>query len=179
MNIKHRLSILAGLIIILFASSVFNTVPVVYAQSLQNWSDPINLSNSGSSTDPVMVIDSIGAIHLVWVDAIDGYEYVESTDGKVWTSPQNANFPFSSKNDSIPTFFANSNGVIYILWRNKEHTLYYGQTQSEYLGNSSSWSRVSKIINSVVDYHAVVDSQLRSSGWSKTLNIYSSLTDGM
>lgn len=198
MKVKYIQSIFAGLVTILFTSPVFHTVPVVYAQSLQNWSDPINLSNSGSSTDPVMVLDSNGVIHVIWVDAIDGYKYVESADGKVWTSPQNANFPFSPKDDSRPTFFANSNGGIYILWRDKDNALYYGQTEPVYLTNSSSWSQVTKITNSVVDFHAVMDSQgglhlsyvknlgnnstpagvyysqLTSSGVSITVNIYSS-----
>ena len=74
MKTKYVQSIFAGLMAILFTGSVFNTVPGVYAQSLQNWSDPINQSNSGSPTDPVMVIDSDGVIHLVWVDAIEGYK---------------------------------------------------------------------------------------------------------
>jgi hypothetical protein len=198
MKVKYIQFIFVGLVTILFASSVFNAVPLVYAQSLQNWSDPINLSRSGSSTDPVMVIDSNSVIHVVWVDAIDGYKYAASADGKVWTSPQNANFPFSPEDDSRPTFFANSNGIIYILWRDKENALFYGRAQSEYLGNSSAWSEGSKITDSVADYHAVVDSQgilhlsyvknlgnnsspagvyygqIGSSGLSETLNIYSS-----
>ena len=44
-----------------------------------------------------MVIESEGGIHVVWVDAFDSPKYVESTDGKVWTSPKKANFPFSAR----------------------------------------------------------------------------------
>jgi hypothetical protein len=83
MNNKYARSLLAGLLTILLTSSVWSTAPAVHAQSLQYWSDPVNLSNSGSSTDPRMVIDSDGVIHVIWVDAIDGYMYTKSVTGIV------------------------------------------------------------------------------------------------
>ena len=47
-----------------------------------------------------------------WVDAFDGHKYVESMDGKVWTFPEKANFPFSAQDNAKPTFFADANGAI-------------------------------------------------------------------
>lgn len=153
-------SMLAGLLTILLASSVRGTAPAVHAQSLQYWSDPVNISNSGSSTDPAMVIDSDGVIHVVWVDAIDGYKYAQSADGKVWTPPAKANLPFSAKDDSRPSFFAGPNGLIYIVWRNKKDALLVGQAQSKSLSSSSSWGTVTTLASSaVVAYDALVDSQ--------------------
>jgi len=62
-----------------------------------------------------MVVDSEGGIHVVWVDAFDSPKYVESMDGKVWTSPKKANFPSSAQDNARPTFFIDANGAIYIL----------------------------------------------------------------
>ena len=104
-------AVLAGLMTILLIGPAWSAVPAVQAQSLQYWSTPVNVSNSGLSTDPRIIVDSDGVIYVVWVDAIDGYKYAESADGKVWTSPTNATFPFSVKDDSRPDFFANGKGA--------------------------------------------------------------------
>jgi hypothetical protein len=49
---------------------VFNTS----AQSNdEGWSTPINLSNSGSTTNPQLVVDSNGTFHVYRIDEFDDY----------------------------------------------------------------------------------------------------------
>ena len=59
----------------------------------QAWTTPINLSHSGSTTNPSMVIDSNGIIHVVWEDTIAGEMY-SSYDGTKWSTPAPVSLPF-------------------------------------------------------------------------------------
>src|SRR5690349_4510833 len=69
-----------------------------YAQTNQDWSTPINLSSSGSTTNPILLVDFTGTIHAMWVDNLDkAYKYSQSTDGKTWTPPAIVSFPFGPK----------------------------------------------------------------------------------
>ena len=79
-------------------------------------------------TDSAMVIDPEGRIHVVWVDAFDSPKYVDSMDGKVWTSPKKTNFPFSAQDNARPIFFADANRAIYILWRNMANNFFWPNT---------------------------------------------------
>jgi hypothetical protein len=198
-QMKNLGKLLVTFFVLSLLGSVLNYVHPVLAQSTEGWTDPVNLSNSGSSKDPLSVIDSEGRIHVVWVDAIDGYKYAMSTDGgETWTLPQKAVFPFSPKDNIQPTFIATPNGIIYILWRDEKNALYYAQTQSTVLANSSSWTKISKISDAVMNFNGVVDSRgdlylgyvknlgkenspagvyfnrIGGSGLTKPLNIYSS-----
>jgi hypothetical protein len=44
-------------------------------ESDDNWSTPVNLSMSGATTEPVMVVDSNGVYHVVWKVVFAGYVY--------------------------------------------------------------------------------------------------------
>jgi hypothetical protein len=161
MKTKSLRLIFAGLMAILLTGSMFGRLPAAEAQSRQYWSDPINLSKSGSSVDPELVIDSDGEMHVIWADAADErYKYVKSNDGKSWTDPEYADFPFSEAVDGRPSFYAAPNRIIYIAWRDKGNTLFVGQAQSRYLETSNSW-RMNSVIaySTVIAYDAVLDSQ--------------------
>jgi len=197
-NRNRQATYLLLIVFLLFTELFFGSVFHGHAQSSQAWSTPVNLSNSGSSSDPFLVVDSRGVIHVTWVDAIDGYKYTESTDGIIWTTPRMVKFPFSPKDDSRPIFIANPNGTIHIFWRDKENALYHGLAQSENLGNPTAWTAVLKLADSVLDFSAKVDSrgilhvsyvkgkgsdtdpagiyyrQLSGASWSVTANLYSS-----
>ncbi len=98
MKPKYFTPIFRAMAIIFLLTLIFGRAPVSFAQSSQNWSEPLNLSNSGSSTDPSLVVDLNGTIHVIWVDEFDGYKYTRSTDaGKSWTDPKTVIFPFSGK----------------------------------------------------------------------------------
>ena len=70
MAIHYLCLILEGMITILLASSVFSFPPSEYAQSLQSWSGPVNLSTSGLSVDPALVVDSEREILSSWTQTL-------------------------------------------------------------------------------------------------------------
>ena len=137
----------------------FENVSESQAQSSQNWLDPINLSNAGSSTSPEMVIDLEGTIHVIWIDEFDGYKYVKSTNGVDWTSPVIAQFPFLPEDDSRPVFLPDESGRIYAFWRDENNAFYYSVTSSSDL--SSGWTNRTELADLVLNFDVVTDSQGR------------------
>lgn len=43
------------------------------------WSAAVNLSNSGSASNPVMITGTDGVIHVAWYDEFAGNRYTQST----------------------------------------------------------------------------------------------------
>jgi len=159
-NISFRSVFIIVIVPLLFVGMFFGNVAKGGAQSSQIWSDPVNLSNSGGSLDPIMVVDTRGTIHVIWVDRFDGYKYVESADGGVkWTSPKIVDYPFSPKDDGRPVFIANINGGIQIFWKDKNNALFYAQAQPEAMSIPGSWTDSYKLSDSVLDFNVVTDSR--------------------
>jgi hypothetical protein len=150
--------------ILVLTGILFSYVPKSYAQGGQDWTEPVNLSFSGVGIDPLMVIDSNGTLHALWIDNFnsdnsDGYSYSQSLDGGVsWTPPQLVNFPFSEK-DSLPTMLADSNGFIHIFWINSTSNLFYGQTPSSDLANPVNWQTNTRLDADVLTFDVILDSR--------------------
>src|SRR5262245_46571357 len=124
-NMKSPVFVTVTFMVIL--GFLFGPVRRTQAQSTQSWSVPVNLSNSGGASNPLLLVDGEGVIHALWVDKFDGYKHSTSTDGLNWTPPQTANFPFTP-NDFPPVLLVDSGGLIHIFWRTKDNDLRYGQT---------------------------------------------------
>jgi hypothetical protein len=167
-KIKYIQRITIALLVFLLVTGLFfGDVLESRAQSSQIWSDPINLSNAGSSTNPAIVIDAAGMIHVVWFDQFEGYKYTNSTDGDNWTTPDDVRFPFSpaslvspenSSPPEAPIFLADKNGGIHAFWREKTNALYYSKA-SPSPDLTTNWTNRLKLADSVVDFNAVVSSQ--------------------
>jgi len=153
-----RLISIAIMAISLTSGMMFVNLGKGKAQSIQTWSDPFNLSGSGSSTTPSIVIDREGLIHVIWIDEFDGYKYAQSTDGVAWSSPITVNFPFKPKQDSVPTFVVTQDGLINIFWRDSNNALFYSQTQPSSFGNPANWFGIQRLASSALDFNVVADS---------------------
>jgi hypothetical protein len=130
-------------------------VNFVQAQSTENWSDPTNLSQSGSASDPVMVIDSDGVFHVLWLDEFAGLVYSSSVDGIEWSAPIPARHP---SKDIVPFLIADKNGYIHALWRGTEFgRLFYSRTRASAFSKSSTWSPRELISDSVLTFDVALD----------------------
>ena len=156
--------------VVLIALSIFSGLFVGdvsrgHAQSSRVWSDPINLSNSGASSEPMMVVDTLGVIHALWNDKYDGYRYVQSADGKAWTSPQKVKFPFVSGAPSSeskifpPILLAAPRGFIHVFWQNLEKALVFAQAHSGNFSDPTAWGFQNKLSLHVLVFDAIVDPQ--------------------
>ena len=104
----------------------------------QDWTDPINISKSGLTSDPQLVIDTNGTYHAIWKDKVNGYMYARSEDGQLWSDPIKAKFPFSS-DVSSPVFVVGTNGMIHIFWVNQANALYYSRMTFSSFGKAELW----------------------------------------
>jgi hypothetical protein len=144
-------------LIVVFIVPVFLfSVPAGYAQTDLGWSEPVNISLSGSSTNPSIVVDAKGTIHVIWFDKLDRYKYAESVDGISWSSPQIVNFPFSREGNTSPTFLVDDN-EIHILWLDRQsQTLYYSRSLPANLDVPSTWTNFTELADWVVNYDAKI-----------------------
>ena len=79
---KIYLIIFIGLIWIFFG------VTALTAQEADSeWSEPVNVSQSGAATNPLFLMESDGSQHVIWQDTfIDNYRYIR-TQGNSWSRP--------------------------------------------------------------------------------------------
>ena len=148
--VLFMLSVLAGLL-------AGATLPV-HAQSSLVWSEPVNLSNSGATSNPVLVSDVLGKLHAIWLDQFDGFTYAVSEDGKEWSQPLAVNYPFDKK-AGAPTLVAAPRGFIHVFWQNFDRDLVYGQGHSEILDDPSAWGFRESLSADVLSYHVAIDPQ--------------------
>jgi hypothetical protein len=160
MKMKRIVRIVVGFTIMTLIGSLFGSALVGHAQSSQAWSDPMNLSNSGASTAPSMVVDSNGIIHVLWVDKIDGYKYSQSVDkGLTWTPPKAVNFPFSPRGTKQPVLLAGKDGEIYVFWQDESGALFYSLAGSATFGQPGTWIGNKKLADAVISFSAVVSAK--------------------
>ena len=123
------------------------------AQDENIWSNPINVSVSGSSSSPSFVIDSKGNTHIFWLDEFDDLMYARF-DGTSWSTPQPVNSPSEV---FVPKLYLGANNQIHAFWVDDEGNLYYRWSNSDNLGNSGVWSAPVLISDGVAAFDAVTD----------------------
>jgi hypothetical protein len=153
---KRLLSLLAFLAI--FAATCMPVLPV-QAKVLAvepGWSVPVNLSHSGGTSTPKLVIDSSGRFHAVWVDGFNGYMASESSDGLNWSKPIAETFPFGAADTSV-MLLADSKNMIHAFWRDNSEGLSYSRVAANQFAISASWEKSKKLAESAVNFSAVID----------------------
>mgnify|MGYP005834956495 FL=1 len=124
------------------------------AQDDNIWSTPINVSLSGSSSNPSFVVDLKGNTHIFWLDEFDDLMYARF-DGTNWSIPQPVNLP---SNIYIPKLLIGSNNQIHAFWIDDEGNLFYRWTNSDNLSIPGVWSNPVIISDGVAAFDAFIDS---------------------
>ena len=63
---------------------------LVHAQAVEGpWTTPVNISRSGSTSQPVIAAAPNGRLHVLWWDSIEGEQYAQTTavTGTTWSKP--------------------------------------------------------------------------------------------
>ncbi|MDI6696127.1 MAG: hypothetical protein QME21_13860 [Anaerolineales bacterium] len=169
MNIRSfRLVIQPGALLICFATLAFLLFSIILRVSAQEtdediWSTPVNLSNSGGASDPVIVVDKDGVVHVVWVDRYAGSVYSRgvftdtlTSPSGVWSAPAAIEFPFE---DWIP-MLVNGGDYIHAFWinRDKDNTLFYSRVVPANFQTPGSWEAPRPLSKYVVGMSAVSQS---------------------
>lgn len=125
----------------------------VLAQTSDSWSEPINLSKSGSAGDPELVVDADGIFHAIWIDEFAGLVYTTG-DGAAWSVPIPVDLPFG---DTKPELVADNNGYIHAFWRDENGSLLYGRARANAFSSPSSWTVRAQLAESVLDMDIIKD----------------------
>jgi hypothetical protein len=140
---------------------LFGFVPTGSAQSVQDWSDPVNLSMSGAASNPSLVVDANGVLHVIWVDQFDGFKYTQSADkGVTWSAPVAVKYPFPAE-AAPPMLISDAKGTIHIIWLTDQNKLSYAQTLPDNLDSPASWRLKIDLDSAVYDFDANMDPQGR------------------
>lgn len=144
---KFFFGLLAGLFILTGPS-----MGLGFAQGdLDRWQQPVNLSESGSATNPAVVVDSDGVIHTFWTDAFRGSIYTSSVDGSEWSEPLSLTLPFD---EATPALFASQDGYVHAFWiitDGDKNTLYYSRSDNNSIG-AGGWSGREMLAENALDF---------------------------
>ena len=141
MNVKlkpERLFRYASLLMIaVFLLGSLNHPIQVAAQTVEDaWSQPINLSHSGGTSNPILVMDPNRKFHVIWNDAFAGFRYT-SGDGLEWSDPAAIEPPFET---SMPKLVADPVGGIHALWLDPKGVLYASRVAYDNFADPAYWS---------------------------------------
>ncbi len=155
-----------GLLLILFI--VFTSQSDAQTTD-DGWTVPVNLSQSGSATDPQLVMDASGTMHVLWLDAAaESFIYLQGRPGD-WSEPVPVGPPFGTRQyfpnllQSAPTplfspkLTASADGRIHAFWIDDQTTLRHSWVSSGAFTDFSAWSSRVKLAESVSDFSVALD----------------------
>lgn len=142
------LGVLALLIMIPLAAASAQQIP---------WSAPANLSQSGSSSNPVIAVDSNQNVHVIWLDEFSNYGYA-FWNGETWSDPIGLTYNFYPE---IPTLVAGTDGQVHSFWINDTGVLLYSRVAGVNMGNPSAWTPALALGTGILNFHAGTDPQGR------------------
>lgn len=137
----------------------FSIFPSSRSESLiQNseWAAPINLSHSGSTSNPQLIVDSTGRFDAIWIDQFAGYVTAYSYIGASWSKPTSVNTPFGVR-DGTPVFLSDSSGYIDAFWIDRTNVLLYSRVSADKFSDATAWGDAQQLAESAADFSVVLD----------------------
>ncbi len=161
-----RANVLIGFLAVIIFVFAFSVVIQVQAQTAeQEWSTPINLSQSGAASQPQAVTSTDGRTHILWQDAFNGFVYAPQV-GDTLTEPLSVNLPFgrevvlftggSTNFAFTPKLVADSNNQLHAFWTDDDDSLFNSRVGSEDFGSLSSWTAQQQLGESALVFDIVV-----------------------
>lgn len=118
-----------------------------------SWSQPVNLSTSGGTANPQIVVDSGQVAHVFWEDAYANMVYT-SGDGKTWQPPVALDLPFFQSNTQL---LADGRGLLYAFWLTPDNDLSYSYVTAANAGDAASWSAPVLMSANIIAFKASID----------------------
>ena len=165
-NTNYSIGLLVVLLICVIVLSAAIFLPAAAQSPDEPWSPPVNLSHSGATANPVMVVDSNGTVHVIWEDEFVGWVYTQS-NGEQWRTPIVVDLPFASSDDPSDDSFevypsllvSDAGSRIYAFWADEEDVLFYSSVESSSFNDALSWQAPLQIAQSALDIDVAIDSQ--------------------
>jgi hypothetical protein len=158
MQTTSRLTILL-LALLLLAGAV--NAQTTLTPTTSTWTEPLNLSQSGATSQPRFVLVPDGSGHLLWRDQFQGfvYSFHENLNdaSTAWSEPLAVELPFGTRRffpelqptAATPRFnphlIADDNGRIHALWIDSEDRLFHSSVDAADFADFNSWSNRQQI----------------------------------
>ena len=117
-----------------------------------DWSEPLNLSSTGSAGRPATLLDRNEILHIFWVDDFDGLLYMRKGDG--WTQPVEVSTPFGT---NTPQLKVDDNNRVHVFWIDEVGELLYSHVPADLVYDPSAWSGPVALGLDVVAFAAELD----------------------
>jgi hypothetical protein len=134
--IKHPTPLL-----LLLASLILAATAIPHAAA--QWDDspygePLNLSNSGGTSSPRLLVASDGQAHLIWEDEFLGTIYTQSAGADQWSTAIPVSLPFRADATGLKVL-ADPRGLVHAFWL-EDDSLRYSQAAAASFGEGLAWS---------------------------------------
>ena len=103
-----------------------------------NWSPPLNLSRSGVSSEPRLIIDASGEANVVWLDEFAGLRGARSLEGK-WPAAVALELPFQKDMPRLK-LFTGPDEWVHAAWTDEKGSLFYSRARGQDLLSPAAWS---------------------------------------
>ena len=128
------------------------------------WSVPFNLSVSGAATEPRMVVDNGGVVHIMWRDDAAAQFYYSRLENGMWRAPVPVNVPFARREGNSPArlydpqLIADSQGRVHAFWIGADSALLYSSASAIELAAADPWAEPRQLGQSALAFSVAVDS---------------------
>lgn len=128
--------------------------PAAAAQAQEpEWSEPVNISRSGGTTNPRLFVTTNGLRHALW-DVTFAEAAIASGDAKGWGKASGLAVPFR---DRPLVLIPDPAGSVHASWISEDGTLFYRLVPGTGLNSSASWFGARRLATSVVAFDMAVD----------------------
>jgi hypothetical protein len=166
---NNRLKFLLLTIAALFLALIAGQAPLAATQIDETeWMTPINLSESGAAGDVIVVEDSEGVVHVLWLDESKGFVYSRSEE-EAWMAPVALELPFVAELTEqqetagvvaelfVPQLLADATGHIHAFWLDDEAALRHSAVVADSFSEASSWSETETVAEGVLAMAVILD----------------------
>jgi hypothetical protein len=133
------------------------------------WATPQNLSQSGTATEPIVVVGADQQLHVLWQDLLEDTFIYTHGEGNQWSQPMPVELPFGTRVGFpdldaeeptplfVPRLVADSTGLIHAFWLDAEGELFYSRTQAETFADFAAWTPRQSLAEGAVGMAVTVD----------------------
>lgn len=163
---RHALLLLPLAII---ASVALLANQAIAQEPIVPWNEPVNLSLSAGTSDPVLVVDSSGRAHAIWKDTSLNLFMYTSRENGLWYVARAVELPFGTRqfypdlNERQetplhkPALWPSHENRIHALWVDDDGNLLYSNVSSIEFANFAAWSTPQQLAPSVLGAIATTD----------------------
>jgi hypothetical protein len=130
-----------------------------------SWSPPVNLSQSGAASRPVITADARGYFYALWWDNFDGTHFSVYRPEQGWSRPVNVPAIVGARSTAVNTpptaptglrLFASDDNVLHAFWIDARGALMYASSNQR-AGTEATWSTPLQLATQPFVWDAQVD----------------------